>query len=85
MTMDMRFSMWNVRSLYRAGLLMTVVKELSKHKLDLVQLQVRWDRGGTEPAGECTFFYGNRNENHELGVFLDRVRESFQQLQGRVC
>ncbi|PNF42503.1 hypothetical protein B7P43_G08245, partial [Cryptotermes secundus] len=30
--------------------------------------QVRWDRGGIEPAGEYTFFYGNRNEIHELGT-----------------
>jgi hypothetical protein len=34
--MDMRFGMWNVRSLYRAGSLMTVVKEISKYKVDLV-------------------------------------------------
>jgi hypothetical protein len=34
--MDMTFGMWNVRSLYRAGSLMTVAKEISKCKLDLV-------------------------------------------------
>jgi hypothetical protein len=35
------------------------VKEISKYKLDLVRVQeVRWDRGGTKPAGEYTFFYG---------------------------
>jgi hypothetical protein len=62
--MDMRFGMWNVRSL-----LMTVAKEISKYKLDLVGLQeVKWDRGGTEPAGEYTFFYGKGNGNHELGT-----------------
>jgi hypothetical protein len=30
--------------------------------------EVRWDRGGTEPAGEYIFFYGKGNENHELGT-----------------
>jgi hypothetical protein len=34
--MDMRLGVWNVRSLYRAGSLVTVSKELSKYKLDLV-------------------------------------------------
>jgi exonuclease III len=67
--MEMRFGMWNVRSLYRAGLFMTVAEELSKYKLDLVGVQeVRWDRGAIEPAGEYTFFYGTGNENHQLGT-----------------
>jgi exonuclease III len=26
------------------------------------------ERGGTEPAGEYTFFYGKGNENHGLGT-----------------
>jgi hypothetical protein len=34
--MDVRFCAWDVRSLYRAGSPMTVVKELSNCKLDLV-------------------------------------------------
>jgi hypothetical protein len=58
-----------VRSLCRAGFLTTVVKELLKCKLDLVIVQeIRWDRDGTEPAGEYTFLYGKGNENHELGI-----------------
>jgi hypothetical protein len=65
----MRFGLWNVRSVYRAGSLMTVSRELSKYKLDLVGVQeVRWEGGGTEPTGEYTFFYGKRNENHDLGT-----------------
>jgi hypothetical protein len=58
----MRFAMWNVRSLYRVDSLMAVAKEILKYKLDLVEVQeVRWDRCGTEPAGEYTFFYGKGN------------------------
>jgi hypothetical protein len=53
--MDMR---WYVRSLYKAGSLMTAEKELSKYKLDVVGVEVIWDTGGTEPAEEYTFFYG---------------------------
>jgi hypothetical protein len=46
--MDERFGTWNVRNLYRAGLLMKVAKEISEYKLALVEVQeVRWDRGGT--------------------------------------
>jgi hypothetical protein len=64
--MDMRFGTWNVRSLYRAGLLMTVAKAISIYKLNLVGVQeVRRDRGGTKPPGEYTFFYGKGNENND--------------------
>jgi hypothetical protein len=47
----MRFGIWNVRSMYRA-----VAEDISKYKLDLVGVEdVRWDGGGTEPAGELHF------------------------------
>jgi hypothetical protein len=56
--MDIRFGMWNVRSLYRAGSLMAVSRELARYKSDLVGVQeVRWEDGGTDPVGEYTFFY----------------------------
>jgi hypothetical protein len=43
--------------LYRASSPVTVLEELSKYKLDLVGVQeVKWERGGTEPAGEYTLF-----------------------------
>jgi hypothetical protein len=34
--MDMRFGTWNVRSLYMAGSLKTVLNKLMKYMLDLV-------------------------------------------------
>jgi hypothetical protein len=56
-----------VRSNYRASSLRGVAEEILKYKLDLVGVQeVRWDRGGTEPAGVYTFFYRKGNENYEL-------------------
>jgi hypothetical protein len=35
---------------------MTVSRELARYKLDLVGVQVRWEGGSTEPAGEYKFF-----------------------------
>jgi exonuclease III len=83
--MDMRFGTWNVTSVYRAGSLMTVSRELDRYKQDLVGVQeVRWEGGGTEPAGEYTFFYGKGNENPELGTGIFCIRESYQQLRGLI-
>jgi hypothetical protein len=54
---------------YRAGSLTTVAREIVNYKLDSWEYrEARWDRSGTEPAGEYTFFNGNENENHELGT-----------------
>jgi hypothetical protein len=71
----------NVRNLYR------VAKEISKYKLDSVGVQeVRWDRDGTELAGEYTFFYAKENENELATGFFSflvwYIRESVQQLLG---
>jgi hypothetical protein len=53
--MDMRYGTWNVRSLYRVGSLMTVLRELARYKLDLVGMKVRWENHGTELARENNF------------------------------
>jgi hypothetical protein len=34
--MDMRYSMWIVKSLYRAGFLTTVAREMPKHKVRFI-------------------------------------------------
>jgi hypothetical protein len=57
--MDTSFGTRNVRSLYRVGSMITVLRELARYKLDFVGVQeVRCEGCGTEPAGEYTFPYG---------------------------
>jgi hypothetical protein len=80
--MDMRFGTWNIRSLYRVGSLMTILRELSRNRLDLVGVQVRWEGSGTAPAGEHTFFYGKGNENRGMGTGILYIRESYLQIRG---
>jgi hypothetical protein len=64
---DILLGTWNVRSLYRAGSLMAVARELARYKLDVVGVQeVRWDKEGTVKVGDYSFFYGKGNENHQL-------------------
>jgi hypothetical protein len=55
---------------------MTVLRELSKYKLDLVGVQeVRWQGGSTKQVGDYAFFYRKGNENHELVTGYLCIRE----------
>ena len=48
---------WTERSLYRAGSLSTVARELLRYKSDLVGVgEVRWDKRGTLRAGDSIFY-----------------------------
>jgi hypothetical protein len=69
--MDTKFSIWNIMSLYKARSLRAAARELARYKLDLVRVQVRWDKGGLVRAGDNNIFYGKVIENHQL------VRHSF--------
>jgi len=64
----MKLGTWNVRSLCRAGSLKAAARELRRYKLDVVGVQVRWDKGGTVREGDYDFFYGKGNDNHQLGT-----------------
>jgi hypothetical protein len=67
--MIIRFGTCKVRSLYRAGSVKPVACKLAKHYLQLVAIQeVRGDKGGSQPAVDYTFFCGNENANHHLGL-----------------
>jgi hypothetical protein len=57
---------WNVRIMYKADSLRVVAEEISKYRSDLMGVQeVRWDRGGTEPASQlyCSMGRGIRIMN----------------------
>jgi len=57
----MKLGTWNVRSLYRAGSLKEVARELGRYKLDVVGVQeVRWDKGGIVSEGDYDFFLRER-------------------------
>jgi hypothetical protein len=67
--MYLRIGTWNVKSLYRASSLKTLARKLAKYKLDLVAVQnIRWDEGGSQPADDYIFFYGDGNAIHHLGT-----------------
>jgi hypothetical protein len=49
--MDIGFGTWNIMSLYMAGSPLTVLRKISRCRLDLVGMQeVGWEGSGTAPA-----------------------------------
>jgi hypothetical protein len=78
---DILVGTWNVRSLYRAGSLMTVAKELARYKLDLVGVQeVRWDKGATVRAEDYNFLCEKGNESFNQEQEFLYTTEQYQQL-----
>jgi hypothetical protein len=76
--MDIRFGMWNVKSLYRSGLLTVAVRELPRYKLDLLGVQeVKWDKGGTVRAEKYIF-------SMEKEMQIINWEEDFRTLQNSI-
>jgi hypothetical protein len=56
-----------------------------KCKLDLVGIQeVRYDKGGTEPAGEYTLFCGEGNENLGKVQVFSYIRNRISNYEDRI-
>jgi hypothetical protein len=69
---DILLGTWNVRCLYKAGLLTAAARELARYKLDLVVVQeVRWDKEGKMDFQEVG---GGRRDWMELAQDRDRWR-----------
>jgi hypothetical protein len=63
--MDARSGTWNVRSLYKAGSLTTLAREIANCTLIVLGVEdCRGDRGDTEPAINYMFFYIKGTEGH---------------------
>jgi len=57
MEKDIKIGTWNTRSLYRLVSLRIAARELSRYKLELVCVKVKWNKGGTLRAGDFNFFF----------------------------
>jgi hypothetical protein len=66
----MRFGTWNVRSMYRAGFLMTVSREPASYRFHLVGVQeVRWEGNSKESIQK------NR-QNSDFYVYGEQTRRN---------
>lgn len=88
---DILIGTWNVRSMYRTGIMMTIVSCLERYNLDITAIQeVRWDGSGSLKSQEMTILY-SEGEKHERGVgfviknsiLLNVVR--FEPINDRIC
>jgi hypothetical protein len=80
--MDME-CIWNVRSLCRAQMLMTVMKVLCKTYVRCSgSTGFEWDRGGTQSTDEHTFVMERVMRVKMLVQVPFYLRESYQQLNG---
>jgi exonuclease III len=67
---EIRIAMWNVRTLYRAGAMREMMKEMVKYKIDICALQeIRWPGKGTVLNKKYMILYsGNKSDKHKFGT-----------------
>lgn len=72
---DILIGTWNVHSINRAGIMMTIVLCFKRYKLDITIIEeVKWDLSGNLKTHEITIF-NSSEEKLERGV--DIVRNAF--------
>jgi exonuclease III len=66
----MRIINWNVPTLYRAGAMKELVKEMVIYKIDICALQeIRWPGKRTVIKKKYMILYsGHKSDKHELGT-----------------
>jgi hypothetical protein len=67
--LELNIGAWNVRSLYRAGVLKMLINRLSAYKADTVTCWEIWCTGsGILKKWDCILFYSCDNKDHLLGT-----------------
>jgi hypothetical protein len=65
---DLQIGTWNVRSLFRTGILTTSLLCLKRYEMDITAIQeVIWTSSGNLKSQGMTLFYSCRDK-HERGV-----------------
>jgi exonuclease III len=65
---DLSIGIWNVRSLYRAEHLTTVISSLERYQLNIAGIQeTRWPGQGNLKTNNWTYFYSG-GLGHQAGV-----------------
>ncbi|XP_008178185.1 craniofacial development protein 2-like [Acyrthosiphon pisum] len=88
---DFLIGTWNVRSLYRAGHLTTVISSLERYQLNIAAIQeTRWPGQGNLKINNWTYFYSG-GLDHQAGVgfvvndkLLPNVK-LFEAINNRIC
>lgn len=75
---DTLIGTWNVRSMYRTGILTSIISCLERYKLGIAAVQeVRWDGSGSLKSQEITIIYSGREKHERVGfVIKNRINSA---------